>query len=87
MTVFEKSLAVLVSTVAFVILIAILVLSSMTFMKVQLQSQQIIDDQHIIPRVHRHPNGSMDIIIPEDDEALPPKYPHGSKLGEKTGDK
>lgn len=76
MSAFEKTIVLVVTTVAFIMLIAILVMSSMTIMEVHhLKAER--------PYVHRRPNGTLEIDIPEreldrDREPERPRYPRGN---------
>lgn len=82
MTSFEKSVAVLISGVAFVILIIVLVLSSVT--AVQVHSLQQNQQHYNLPKVTRDRHGNLEIEIPEEfEEPSIPSYKRPGNLGEK----
>lgn len=83
MTTFEKSIVMVVTAIAFIMLIAILVLSTVTAMEVHrnpLSSYNSSNTQQ--PRFHVRPNGDLEIDVPSGngnvDLPSKPRYPRGS---------
>lgn len=78
MTTFEKSIVLLVSSVAFVMLIAILVLCSVN--AIELHNLQAQHNLFPRPKITRDRHGNLEIELPEEFEEPPiPNYRPGNK--------